>query len=122
MSYNLSAKTERRFRTGDIMELDMTKGSPSRLMIKFMIPIIFGNIFQQLYSVVDTVIVGQFVGVEALAAVGATGTITFLILGFMLGLTTGFTVMTSQRYGAGDKEGVKQSVGNAYILCVIILK
>ncbi|MDO4333167.1 MAG: MATE family efflux transporter [Eubacteriales bacterium] len=102
------------------MELDMTKGSPFRLIVKFIIPIILGNIFQQLYSVVDTVIVGQFVGVQALAAVGATGTISFLILGFMQGLTTGFTVLTSQRFGAGDKEGVKKSVGNSYILSAIV--
>lgn len=98
----------------------MTKGSPFRLIVKFIIPIILGNIFQQLYSVVDTVIVGQFVGVQALAAVGATGTISFLILGFMQGLTTGFTVLTSQRFGAGDKEGVKKSVGNSYILSAIV--
>lgn len=98
------------------MELDMTKGSPARLITKFIIPIILGNIFQQLYNVVDTIIVGQFVGVQALAAVGATGTISFLILGFMMGLTTGFTILTSQRFGAQDTEGVKKSVGNAWLL------
>lgn len=102
------------------MELDMTKGNPSRLIIKFIIPIILGNIFQQLYNVVDTVIVGQFVGVDALAAVGATGMISFLILGFMQGLTTGFTVPVSQRFGAQDMEGMKKSVGSAYFLSVII--
>lgn len=102
------------------MELDMTKGSPFRLIVKFIIPIILGNIFQQLYNVMDTVIVGQFVGVKALAAVGATGTISFLILGFMQGLTTGFTVLTSQRFGAGDVEGVKKSVGNGYFLSILM--
>ena len=102
------------------MELDMTKGKPSELIVKFIIPIILGNIFQQMYNVADTVIVGQFVGVQALAAVGATGTISFLILGFMQGLTTGFTVLTSQRYGAGDTEGLKRSVGNAWILSIIV--
>ena len=74
------------------MELDMTKGSPAKLITKFIIPIIIGNIFQQLYSMVDTIIVGRFVGVDALAAVGATGSVSFLILGFTQGLTTGFTV------------------------------
>ena len=68
------------------MELDMTKGSPSKLITKFIIPIIIGNIFQQLYSMVDTIIVGRFVGVDALAAVGATGSVSFLILGFTQGL------------------------------------
>lgn len=98
------------------MELDMTKGKPSALIIKFIIPLVVGNIFQQLYNMVDTIIVGRFVGVQALAAVGATGTIMFLILGFMQGLTTGFTVLTSQRFGAGDMEGMKKSVGTAALL------
>lgn len=75
------------------MELDMTKGSPSKLITKFIIPIIIGNIFQQLYSMVDTIIVGRFIGVDALAAVGATGSVSFLILGFTQGLTTGFTML-----------------------------
>lgn len=102
------------------MELDMTKGEPSRLLLKFMIPIILGNLFQQLYNMVDTIIVGRYIGVQALAAVGATGTIMFLILGFMSGLTTGFTVLTAQRFGAGDKEGLRKSVGNAAVLSIII--
>lgn len=100
------------------MELDMTKGRPAGLIVKFIIPLVIGNIFQQLYNMVDTIIVGQFVGVKALAAVGSTGTIMFLILGFMQGLTTGFTVLTSQRYGAGDIEGVKKSFGMATVLSV----
>ncbi|MBQ8822195.1 MAG: MATE family efflux transporter [Lachnospiraceae bacterium] len=102
------------------MELDMTKGSPLKLIIKFIIPLIIGNIFQQFYSMADTIIVGRFLGVDALAAVGATGSITFLILGFTQGLTTGFTVLTAQRYGAGDKEGMKKSIGSAAILAVIV--
>lgn len=102
------------------MELDMTKGKPAGLIAKFIIPIIIGNIFQQLYSMADTIIVGRFVGVDALAAVGATGSITFLILGFTQGMTTGFTVMTAQRYGAGDREGMRKSIGSAAILSVIV--
>lgn len=102
------------------MELDMTKGKPSALIAKFIIPIIIGNIFQQLYSMVDTIIVGRFVGVDALAAVGATGSISFLILGFAQGLTTGFTVMTAQKYGANDREGMRKSIGSAAILSVIV--
>lgn len=102
------------------MELDMTKGSPSRLITKFIIPIIIGNIFQQLYSMVDTIIVGQYVGVQALAAVGATGTINFLILGFVLGMTSGFTVPVAQRFGAGDYRGMRKSITNAARLSVIV--
>lgn len=102
------------------MELDMTKGNPTKLIMRFMIPIIIGNIFQQIYSMADAVIVGRFIGVEALAAVGATGSISFLILGFTQGLTTGFTVLTAQRFGAGDKESMKKSIGSAYILSAIL--
>ncbi len=100
------------------MELDMTKGKPFQLIMKFIVPLVIGNVFQQMYNMVDTIIVGQFVGVKALAAVGATGTIMFLILGFMQGLTTGFTVLVSQRFGAGDTEGMKKSVGAAMLLCM----
>lgn len=98
------------------MELDMTKGKPSHLILKFIVPLIIGNIFQQLYSMVDTVIVGQYVGVKALAAVGATGTINFLILGFVLGMTAGFAVPVAQRFGAGDYKGMRKSIANAAIL------
>ncbi len=89
------------------------------MIVRFVVPLIIGNIFQQFYSMVDTIIVGRFVGVQALAAVGATGTISFLIIGFMQGLTTGFTVLTSQRFGAGDEKGLKRSVGNAAFLAVL---
>ncbi len=102
------------------MELDMTKGRPGSLIVKFMIPLILGNLFQQLYNMVDTIVVGRFVGVQALAAVGATGTIMFLILGFMQGLTTGFTVLTAQRFGAGDEIGLRKSIGNAVVLSAVI--
>ena len=69
---------------------------------------------------VDTIIVGRFVGVDALAAVGATGSICFLILGFTQGLTTGFTVLTAQRYGASDLDGMRRSITNACILSVVV--
>lgn len=105
------------------MQLDMTKGSPFKLIWKFIIPVVLGNIFQQFYNMVDTIIVGRCVGIDALAAVGATGTISFLILGFANGLTTGFTVITAQKFGAGDYNGVKVSVVNALFLtgCVTVI-
>jgi len=102
------------------MELDMTKGSPLKLIVRFMVPLIIGNIFQQLYNMADTIIVGRYVGVGALAAVGSTGTIMFLIIGFMQGMTTGFTILTSQRFGSGDIAGLKKSVGNAAVLSIIV--
>lgn len=102
------------------MELDMTKGKPLSLIMKFIVPVVLGCIFQQLYNTVDTIIVGRFVGVGALAAVGSTGTIMFLILGFVSGLTTGFTVLTAQRFGAGDVAGLKRSVGNGALLSLVV--
>ncbi len=102
------------------MELDMTKGNPLKLIVRFMVPLIIGNIFQQLYNMADTIIVGRYVGVGALAAVGSTGTIMFLIIGFMQGMTTGFTILTSQRFGSGDIAGLKKSVGNAAVLSAIV--
>lgn len=102
------------------MELDMTKGSPTKLIARFIIPIIIGNIFQQFYNMADTIIVGRYVGLHALGAVGLTGTISFLILGFAQGLTTGFTVQTAQYFGAGDEQGIKRSVYSAGLLSAIV--
>lgn len=102
------------------MEKNMTVGDPTKIILNFTIPVLIGNIFQQLYSMVDTIIVGQFVGTKALAAVGSTGTLMFLILGFLLGLTTGITVLTAQRFGVGDMNAMRQTVGSAGILSVII--
>lgn len=101
------------------MDSKMTEGRPLTLLIKFMFPIFLGFVFQQLYNMVDTVIVGRFVSPEALAAVGSTGTINFLIIGIASGLTTGYTVLISQKYGAGDLVGTRRSFVNAIILGVI---
>lgn len=101
------------------MEKDLTKGNPAKIILGFTMPIFIGNVFQQLYSMVDAMIVGKFVGIQALAAVGETGTITFLILGFLMGMTVGFTVLTSQRFGAGDMGGMRKTVGSAAFLSLI---
>ncbi len=98
----------------------MTMGKPFKMILDFTIPVFIGNIFQQFYSMVDAIIVGKFVGTKGLAAVGATGTITFLILGFLMGLTAGFTVLTSQKFGAGKMEEMRQTVGNAAVLSAIV--
>ena len=95
------------------MELDMTRGRPAGLIFRFVLPIVAGNVLQQFYNMVDAIIVGRFVGSQALAAVGATSTIVFLIIGFMTGMTSGFSVITSQRFGAGDIRGMKRSVGKS---------
>lgn len=99
---------------------DMTKGTPWKLLLFFSVPLLIGNIFQQLYNMADTVIVGRTLGVQALAAVGATGCISFLILGFVQGITSGFAVITAQRFGAGDEGGVRHSVATSIILSIFV--
>ena len=101
------------------MTQDMTTGNPVKLILFFSIPLLIGNIFQQFYSMVDTIIVGRFVGVEALAAVGSTGAMVFLVNGFVIGLTAGFAILISQRFGAKDQLGMKKATGSAITLSVI---
>lgn len=102
------------------MEKDMTTGNPGKIILSFMMPIFLGNVFQQFYNMADTIIVGKFVGTKALAAVGSTGTIMFLIFGFVIGMTSGFTVLTAQRFGAGDMKAMRKTVGGATLLSVIM--
>lgn len=102
------------------MVKDMTGGSPWRLILAFSIPLLIGNIFQQLYSMVDTIIVGRFLGVQALAAVGSTGSLSFLVLGFVMGITSGFSVLVAQRFGASDERGLRHYVAMSVYLGLII--
>jgi Na+-driven multidrug efflux pump len=102
------------------MQTDMTVGKPMKMILDFTIPVFIGNVFQQFYNMADAIIVGKFVGTKGLAAVGSTGTIMFLIIGFLTGLTAGFTVLTSQKFGAGKMDEMRQSVGNAALLSIII--
>ena len=102
------------------MEKDMTVGNPTKMILDFTVPLFIGNVFQQLYNMADTIIVGKFVGANALAAVGSTGTIMFLIIGFLQGMTAGFTVPTAQKFGAGDMKSVRKTVGSAAILSFIV--
>lgn len=102
------------------MVKDMTQGNPIKLIFMFSIPLLVGNIFQQLYSMVDAMVVGRFVGVHALAAVGNTSAMIFVILGFSMGLTTGFSVIISQRFGARDEEGLRRAVGMSILLAAVL--
>lgn len=102
------------------MENNMTVGNPGKLIVQFTMPVFIGNVFQQFYNMVDAVIVGKFVGTKALAGVGATGTISFLIIGFLIGLTAGFTVLTAQKFGAGDMDAMRKTVASAAILSFIV--
>ena len=101
------------------MTKDMTSGNPARIIFTFTLPIIAGNIFQQIYSLVDTIIVGRTIGVDALAAVGATSIVAYFALCFIQGITSGFAILLGQKFGAGDEEGVRRSVATSILLCVI---
>ena len=100
------------------MTKDMTTGSPMKLLLGFIIPTLFGFLFQQCYNIVDTVIVGRFLGVNALAAVGATGSINFLIIGFCVGVCSGFAIPIAQKFGAGDHVGLRKYVANCTWLSI----
>ena len=89
------------------------------LILGFSLPLLVGMLFQQFYSLVDTIIVGKFLGVDALAAVGSTGAINFLIIGFCMGVCSGFAIPVAQRFGAGDYESLRKYVANSVWLCLI---
>ena len=98
------------------MSTSLTTGSPWRVILLFSVPLLLGNVVQQLYQFADAVVVGRQLGVNALAAVGATGSLFFFLLGFVWGLTTGFAIPTAQAFGARDAAGVRRSVAAGTIL------
>lgn len=98
---------------------DMTTGSPFRLILGFAVPMLMGLLFQQFYSMVDTIIVGKYLGVSALASVGSTSSINFMIIGFCTGVCSGFSIPVAQRFGAGDHHGLRCFVANAGWLSAI---
>ena len=98
------------------MICDMTTGTPAGQIARFSLPLLLGNILQQFYFMADMAIVSRTISPAAMAAVGATGAITFLIFGFYFGLTNGFAVITAQRFGAQDFEGVRRSVAISLLL------
>ena len=102
------------------VQSDMTTGNPMNIIFNFTLPIFIGNVFQQFYNMADAVIVGKFVGNKALAAVGSTGTIMFLIYGFVVGMTAGFTVLTAQKFGAGDMPAMRRTVAGASFLSLLV--
>lgn len=105
-------------------DTDMTEGSIIRLLVTFAVPLLIGNLFQQLYSTVDSVVVGNFVGKQALAAVGCTSSIVNSMIGFFMGLSTGAGVVISQYYGAHDDDKlhrtVQTAIGMTLVLCVAL--
>lgn len=101
------------------MTKDLTKGSPMKLILSFGIPLLLGYLFQQLYNVVDTAIVGKTLGGAALAAVGATGSINFLVVGFCAGICGGFAIPVAQQFGAGDHKELRRYVTGGVWLCIL---
>ena len=99
---------------------NMTKGSPAKLIFTFAIPLMLGNVFQQFYTVVDTAIVGQALGVNALAALGAADWLNWLVLGLIQGFAQGFSIYMAQRFGAEDHEGLNRSIGATISLSAVI--
>ena len=102
------------------MKKDFLTGNPGRVVLVFAIPMLIGNIFQQLYSTVDTIIVGNFVGKNAVAAVGGTFSIQFLVLSLAMGFTTGMSVVISQLYGAKDMERLKRAFSTSAIFSLML--
>ena len=99
---------------------DMTKGRPGKRLIEFSIPLLIGNFAQQLYSTVDSIIVGKYVGDEALAAIGASGALVFLLMVLFIGISMGAGILVSQYFGAKNKERLSRTIGNAIILNAVI--
>ena len=100
--------------------LNMTTGSPTRLLFSFALPLMFGNMFQQLYTIVDTAIVGRGVGITALAALGTVDWLNWMLLGIAQGFTQGFCIRMSQKFGAQDQEGLKQVLGTSVLLTAMV--
>ena len=98
---------------------DMTAGSPVRLIIRFMIPMCLGNIFQQFYNIADSIVAGQFIGVDALAAIGSTGSLMFFVTGWLNGLSSGFAILVSQWFGAKQYDRMRHYVAMSVILSAV---
>lgn len=99
---------------------DLTTGSPMKLILGFAVPLLMGMLFQQFYNVVDTMIVGKFLGKYALAGVGSTGSISFMIIGFCMGVSSGFSIPISQMFGAKDYSAMRRYFAHAIELCAVL--
>lgn len=102
------------------MTKDMTSGKPLKLIIGFCIPMMLGNLLQQLYNIVDAAVVSQYLGDNAVGAVGVTGSICFLIIGFATGICSGFSMLVAQSYGAGDYSKMRKYIMNSLYLCAAV--
>lgn len=100
------------------MTKDLTSGAPLKVILLFTLPLVLGNLFQQFYALADTIIVGRYCGVSALASVGSTGSLNYLILGFVIGVCNGFAIPIAQLFGARDYRDLRRHVANAAWLCL----
>ena len=98
------------------MTKDLTSGTPLRLLILFAFPTYLGMLFQQCYNIVDTVIVGKLLGIGPLAGVGSTGSLNFMVLGFCMGVCSGFAIPIAQKFGAGEESDLRRFVANSFYL------
>lgn len=115
---------EKQKRAGAGNTKDLTKGNPAKLLLLFSLPLMAGNIFQQLYTVVDTAVVGKVLGVETLAALGAVDWLNWMALGAIQGFTQGFAILMAQRFGAGEYKALRQVVTSSIalsVLCAVFL-
>jgi len=102
------------------MRIDMTEGTPWKKLIIFAVPMIIGNLFQQLYSIADAVILGRFIGDYALAAIGSSMPLFFLVIVIMMGISMGVSVMVSQYVGAKDRDGISYTIGNGIVVVAVV--
>ena len=98
---------------------NMTEGKPLQLIFSFAVPLILGNVFQQLYTVMDTLIVGRSLGVDSLAALGSTDWLIWLVLGIITGFTQGFSILIAQDFGAGQTQRLKRDIAHSILLSIV---
>lgn len=111
----------KRKRTGQNAGMkDLTVGKPFQCIIEFWIPVFLGTLFQQFYNMVDTMIVGKYLGLNQLAGVGVTGSLSFLVIGFCIGICSGFAIPVAQAFGAKDENGLRKYVTNSVWYCVVV--
>ncbi len=99
---------------------DLTKGNPLKLILGFALPVCLGNIFQLLYSLADTRIVGDYLGEQALAAVGSTSSLNNMIVGFLLGMTNGFAIISARNFGSKNEKGLRRAVAATFLLGIFV--
>ena len=100
------------------MAKNMTEGKPLKLILTFMVPVLCGGLFQNFYNIADSMIVGRFLGVDALASVGSTTYVNFFVVGWILGITSGFSILIAQAFGAGDKKRLKHFMAMSVYVCI----